>query len=51
MTRRPYSEIIALCRRKISLAIQLGVADQLLIQASFPAIEYKDVDAAEISSL
>jgi len=51
MTRRSYSEIIALCRRKVSYAIQLGVSNQLLISASFPAGRYRDGDAVETSAL
>jgi len=52
MTRRSYSEIIALCRRKVSYAIQLGVSNQLLISASFPAgRRYRDGDAVETSAL
>ena len=50
-TLRPYSEIISLCRRKISFAIQLGVSNQFLLHASFPAGKYKDGDAAQLSSL
>jgi hypothetical protein len=50
--RRPYSELISVCRRRISLAIQMGVSNQFLIEASFPAGRYRGAYAASrISSL
>jgi hypothetical protein len=44
--RRPYSELISVCRRRISLAIQMGVSNQFLINASFPAGKYSGADAS-----
>jgi hypothetical protein len=50
--RRPYSELIASNRRRVSCAIQIGVADQLLNQVSFSARLYRAGDtAAVVSSL
>jgi len=43
--RRPYSELISVCRRRISLAIQMGVSNQFLIDASFPAGKYRGANA------
>jgi len=45
-SRRPL--LISFCRRKISLALQLGVSNQFLIRASFPSGTYKDGDAVQL---